>query len=69
MEELKFTGTPGPNAQLIAAAPELLEALQTIIGFNRQQALDQYGDAEKAESWACVKTARHAINKALGINH
>jgi len=55
------------NAKLIAAAPELLEALQTIIGYNRQEAEDKYGDPDKAESWACVRTARAAITKALTI--
>lgn len=54
------------NAQLWAASLDLLEALETIIGFNRQQAEDQYGDAEKAEKWSCVTVARKAINKALG---
>lgn len=52
------------NAKLIAAAPELLEALEEIIEMNRQTALDQYGDAEKAESWSCVTIARKAIKKA-----
>lgn len=42
----------------------LKKALETIIGFNRQQALDQYGNAEKAETWACIKVAREAINKS-----
>lgn len=53
------------NAKLIAAAPELLEALQNIINWNRQTARDQFGDEEKAESWACVIEARKAIEKAL----
>ena len=52
------------NAKLMAAAPELLEALEEIIEMNRQTALDQYGDAEKAESWSCVTIARKAIKKA-----
>lgn len=52
------------NAKIIAAAPELLEALEEIIEMNRQTALDQYGDAEKAESWSCVTIARKAIKKA-----
>lgn len=53
------------NAKLMAAAPDLLKALQKIVEMNRQQALDQYGDLGKAESWACVKVARVAIEKAL----
>jgi len=38
-----------------------LEALETIIQYNRDHARDQYGDAEKAERWACVVKAREAI--------
>lgn len=37
------------------------EAFQKIIDMNRQQALDQYGNAEKAEQWACVVVAREGI--------
>jgi hypothetical protein len=55
-----------PNARLIAAAPELLEALRKIVDMNRQHALDQYGDADKSESWSCVAIARAAIAKAEG---
>jgi hypothetical protein len=51
------------NARLIAAAPELLHALQKIIEFNQQHAKDQYGDASKCEAWACIKVARAAIAK------
>jgi len=28
-----------------------------------QQAADQYGDAEKAEAWSCVKVAREALEQ------
>lgn len=40
---------------------ELVSALETIIGYNLQQAADQYGDRKKAEGWACVVTARKAL--------
>lgn len=40
----------------------LLEALKKIIAMNMQQARDQYGDVSRCESWACVITAREAIN-------
>lgn len=36
-------------------------ALESIIKWNRDHARDQYGDAEKAESWACIKEARAAL--------
>lgn len=36
-------------------------ALEKIIEMNRQTAKEQYGDAEKAESWACVRIARAAL--------
>jgi len=44
----------GAKAKLAAAAEE-------VIRLNRQHAQDQYGDADKAESWACVKILRAAI--------
>ncbi|MEQ5030341.1 hypothetical protein ABN085_02445 [Morganella morganii] len=54
------------NANLIAAAPEMLDALIKIVEMNQQYAIDKYGDVRKAEEMACVRTARAAINKALG---
>lgn len=54
------------NARLIAAAPDLLDALIKIVEMNQQYAVDKYGDVRKAEEMACVRTARSAINKALG---
>jgi len=56
------------NANLIAAAPELLEALQKIVEMNAQYCHDKYGDSSKAEAMACVRVARAAIDKALGNN-
>jgi len=41
---------------------KLEDALKRIILLNRQTAKDKYGDAEKAEEWACVKIARNALN-------
>ena len=48
-------------ATALEALPKLVEALEKIIGFNTQQATDQYGNPEKAEKWACVKVAREAL--------
>lgn len=53
------------EATLLAALDEnqrMREALEKLIEMNRQHAEDQYGDADKAESWACVRIAREAIN-------
>lgn len=54
------------NARLIAAAPEMLEALQKIVDMNVQYAIDRFGDASQAESMSCVTIARAAIAKATG---
>lgn len=54
------------DKRLIAADPELLEALQKIVEMNTQYCHDKYGDSSKAESMACVRVARAAIAKALG---
>lgn len=54
------------DAALITAAPDLLDAAEKVIQMNRQHAEDQYGDANKAESWACVVVLRAAIAKARG---
>lgn len=43
-------------------------ALETIIQYNRDHALDQYGDAEKAERWACVVKAREALTAANAVS-
>jgi len=59
-KEKTFTGTPGAwksNAQLIAAAPELLSALQLAV-----LAFKELGVSENQN---CYKTALKAINKAL----
>lgn len=42
----------------------LTNALELIITWNRDHARDQYGDPDKAESWACVREARKAIEYA-----
>jgi hypothetical protein len=41
--------------------PRLVAALNKIIEMNRDTAEAQYGDANKAESWACVRVAREAL--------
>lgn len=56
-----------PDARLMAAAPDLLDALKTIIDLNVQYAIDRYGNALKAESMECVRVARAAIAKATGV--
>lgn len=45
---------------------ELLAALEKIVEMNVQWALDQHGDATKAENMDCVRVARAAIAKAEG---
>lgn len=54
------------NARLIAAAPDLLEALDAMLGYtadlNPMQGFDEY-DHE------AVKQARAAIKKAIGVTY
>lgn len=61
---------------MLAAAPAapaadagLVEALEMIIEMNRQHAADQFGDAEKAEAWSCIRVAREALaaHRAQGV--
>lgn len=51
-----------PAAYGLGPTP-LINALNKIITMNRQQAADQYGDAEKAETRSCVKVAREALEQ------
>lgn len=46
------------NARLIAAAPDLLEALKACV--------TMYGDENPDDDWTCIKLARAAIAKATG---
>lgn len=55
LEELTGGSVPTPSDE------PLRGALTKIIEMNRQHAQDQYGDANKAESWACVTVAREAL--------
>ena len=45
----------------------LMGALEQIIQFNRDHANEQYGDANKCETWACVRVAREAMANALKV--
>ena len=45
------------------ATKPLREALEHIIKLNRQTAKDKYGNQEIAESWACIKIARKALER------
>lgn len=47
---------------VMARCNKLENALLKIIEMNRQTAIDQYGDADKAESWSCIVVARKALN-------
>lgn len=73
-EQYDDTHQEHPHARLIAAAPELLEALQEFIGWatDCEELFDHrtYGESESLsadEGWAGLKDlARAAIAKALG---
>jgi hypothetical protein len=49
------------NQQLEWEVARLKDGLVKIIEMNRQHAKDQFGDYNKAESWACVTVARAAL--------
>ncbi len=46
---------------VVAIAKRHAAALEKIIAMNRQQGIDQFGDAEVAESWSCVRVARASL--------
>jgi hypothetical protein len=47
--------------KMVADRDALLKAAEKVIEMNLQKAQDQYGDRNKAESWACVRVLREAI--------
>lgn len=52
--------------ELLERCQAMEAALNQIIEMNQQWADDQWGDRSKAESMACVKTARAALAKHKG---
>lgn len=50
------------DAQLIAAAPDLLEALKTMIDFSNTWGKEWFSN----EQWQQIENAKNAYNKALG---
>lgn len=51
------------NARTDPQRQRLVDALNKIIEMNRQHAQDEYGNAEKAESWSCVTVARAVLKE------
>lgn len=51
----------GRALRAAAECERLRAALTKIIALNRQTAIDQFGDAEQCETWACVRVAREAL--------
>lgn len=57
------------HQQLKERCEKMEAALIKIIEMNRQHAADQYGDANKAETWGCIRVSREALaHKHEGIN-
>lgn len=59
-------GEKAANAYLIAAAPDMLEALEGITGFVERLAGDEPAEAANPELWRKLERARAAIAKAKG---
>jgi hypothetical protein len=51
------------NDRLRAEVEAMRKAATEVIEFNRAHANDCYGDANKAESWACVRVLRNAMKE------
>ena len=66
LDELLIKSSEEDNGTLMAAAPDLLEALQSL--FDNYKQLADSGDAGnwRLEDEPAGKKALHAINKALG---
>jgi len=43
-------------------------AINDVLGYNVQEAIDRYGDARKAETWSCVIRLRAAIASAPEVH-
>jgi hypothetical protein len=61
VSDIDLTNEDYANARLIAAAPELLEALETLI--NLHEGVDDGGSGIEPEDW---QTAKDVVSKALG---
>ncbi len=60
-----WSGRPA-NARLIAAAPDMLEALEAMLGINSDGIETRAGDTGHVDYSDTVKMAKSAINKARG---
>lgn len=50
-------------SDLLWQRDDAIKALKNIIEMNYQNALDQYGDRNKAKSWSCVVVAEECLNR------
>jgi hypothetical protein len=61
---VKITESPAVVSSIVDLESKirvLRTALEEIIRLNQQYSLDKYGDSTRVESYACVKTARNAL--------
>jgi hypothetical protein len=56
-----LAGFDSAIAECVSMLEQMAGALEKINAMNYQTAIDQYGDKNKAESWACVRVANEAL--------
>jgi hypothetical protein len=68
--KINHGGVEATETKTEAMARVIEVLLKTLVGveqFNVQHAIDEFGDASKADNWGCVKKIRQGIQQANEI--